>query len=216
MSKEKEPVVRSLGDWKDLAETGRLGTCEPEQVVAACRGEEMRDGRLRGLLLDHLCGLARPYLIRRANKDMPNGGLDAVDDIVSKMALAIVDPTAKDGVGFGAAFYTKLQQRLADRHRAWRVQQGRIEPMPIDDETGEILEPPDAAGLTPEEAATVDDLIAGLEENHRRAFLLHRAGFPVSSKGECIATMLGVQPKTADAWIKKAVAHLREQLGLDR
>ncbi|WP_210245928.1 hypothetical protein [Methylobacterium sp. WL19] len=184
--------------------------------MAACRDPELRDERLQGLLLDHLSRLARPYLFRRANKDMPNGGHDAVDDIVSKMAMAIVDPAAMDGVGFGAAFYPKLQQRLADRHRAWRAQQKRTEPMPVDDETGEMFEPPDAAGLTPEEAVTVDDLIAGLPENHRRAFLLHRAGFPVSSKGECIATMLGVQPKTADAWIKKAVAHLREQLGLDR
>jgi DNA-directed RNA polymerase specialized sigma24 family protein len=207
-------VRRSRQAWKDLVEAGRLADRGPEEIVAACRRpDEIQDERLRGRLLEHLCALARPFLTRRANKDMPNGGLDAVDEIVSNMSTAILDPAAKDGAGYEAAFYTKLQQRLTDRHRAWRVQQARVEPLPLDEETGETLEPADAVGLTPEEAATVESLIANLPEKFRRAFLLHRAGFPVTSKGECVSRMLGVTPKTAEDWIRKAIALLREQLG---
>ena len=205
---------RSRRAWIDLADAGRLAQCEPEEIVAACRRpDEIQDERLRGRLLEYLRALARPFLTRRTNKDMPNGGLDAVDEIVSNMSMAILDPAAKDGAGYEAAFYKKLQQRLTDRHRAWRVQQARIEPLPLDDETGETLEPADAVGLTPEESATVESLIANLPEKFRKAFLLHRDGFPVSSKGECVSGMLSVTPKTADNWIKKAIALLREQLG---
>lgn len=201
-------------DWGELAEAGRLGTYKPEEVVRACRQMgHLLGGRVQGKLLRHLSSVARPYLMRRVNRNMPNGGVDAVDDVLSAMSQAIVDPTAKDGAGYEAAFHTKLEQRLLDRVRQWRRDQARIEPFPTDEDTGETVEPADARTLTPEEIAMAGDLIARLPDKWRRAFLLDRAGFKMSSKGESISKMLGITPKTADDWVEKAKALLLEQMG---
>lgn len=203
--------------WRELADGGRLATRRPEQVVAACRRPcGTSDEGLRGRLLLHLCELARRFLVKRVNRNMPNGGLDAVDDVVTAMATAILTPDARDGVGYEAAFHAKLQQRLVDRVRAWRSQMARTEPLPTDADTGETSEPPDAVSLDPEELAVANDLVAKLPGNLRRAFLHHRAGFPLSSKGESISRMLGVTPATADAWVRKAKAQLHKMLGEPR
>lgn len=208
------PASEKCQVWKELADGAGLSTCRPEQVVAACRRpSELPDDRLRGRLLQHLCELARRFLVKRVNRNMPNGGLDAVDDVVTAMSTAILDPDAKDGAGYEAAFHAKLQQRLADRVRAWRVQMGRTEPIPTDANTGETLEPPDAVSLDPEELAVANDLVAKLPDNLRHAFLLHRLGFPFSSKGESISRMLGVTPGTAEVWVKKAKVQLHKMLG---
>ena len=208
------PAPETWQAWKELADGARLSTRRPEQVVAACRRPgESPDERLRGRLLRHLCELARRFLVRKVNPNMPNRGLDAVEDVVTAMSTAILDPNAKDGAGYEAAFHAKLQQRLADRVRAWRVQMARTEPIPTDADTGETLEPPDAVSLDPEEIAIANEVVAKLPDNLRRAFLLHREGFPFSSKGESIARMLGVTPGTAEVWVKKAKVQLHRMLG---
>lgn len=209
-----DPVPDTRQAWRTLADGALLSTCRPEQVVAACRGPwEASDERLRGRLLQHLSDLARRFLVKRVNRNMPNGGLDAVDDVVTAMATAILTPDARDGAGYEAAFHAKLQQRLADRVRAWRLQMARTEPLPTDADTGETSEPPDGASLDPEELAVANDLVAKLPDNLRRAFLLHRAGFPFSSKGNSISKMLGVTPATAEVWVRKAKIQLHKMLG---
>ena len=204
-------------DWGDLAEAGKLGTRRPEEVVQAYRqtGDALED-RVRGKLLQHLATVARRHLMRGVNRNMPNGGLDDVEHVISRMSEAIIDPKAKDGAGYEASFFRKLEQRLLDRHRRWRRDQARTEPLPTDEETGEMLDSPDGGGLNPEDIAMADSLIASLPDKLRRAFLLDRAGYSFSSQGTSISSLLKVTPKTADRWVKEAKALLLAQMGRTR
>ena len=144
---------------------------------------------------------------------MPNGGLGDVEHVISSMSEAIIDPEAKDGAGYQASFYKKLEQRLLDRHRKWRLEETRTEPLPTDEETGETHDPLDGDGLNPEDIAIADSLIASLPEKLRRAFLLDRIGYPLSSQGTSISGLMKVTPKTADKWVREAKALLLEQMG---
>ena len=157
-------------DWGDLAEAGKLGTRRPEEVVQAYRqtGDALGD-RVRGKLLQHLAAVARRHLVRGVNRNMPNGGLDDVEHVVSACLRPSSIPRPRTARGTRLFFFRKLEQRLLDRHRRWRRDQARTEPLPTDEETGETLDPSDGGGLNPEDIAMADSLIAALPDKLRRA-----------------------------------------------
>lgn len=195
-----------------------LGSRRPEDLVAACRASGA-DPNFVGKALDHLSSRATRFLTTRIDRNLPDGGRGAVEAVVDGMLIAILDPDAADGVGFAAAFHAKLRQRLVDQVRKLRLEANRTEePQPADGSDGEAeADSADNVSLSPEESLILGDMLAALPENHRKAFLLDRAGFPMSSGNEeSISSMLGVTPKTAKDWIDKAKAAIRQHLGPDR
>ena len=193
-----------------------LGSRRPEDLVAACRASGA-DPNFVGKALDHLSSRATRFLTARIDRNLPDGGRGAIEAVVDGMLIAILDPDAADGVGFAVAFHAKLRQRLVDQVRKLRLEASRTEePQPADGGDGEA-EAADHVSLSPEESLILGDMLAALPENQRKAFLLDRAGFPMSSGNEeSISSMLGVTPKTAKDWIDKAKAAIRQHLGPDR
>lgn len=206
-------------DWLDRINRNDLRSAKPQAIVAACRRlNPERDVLLRGRLLDHLVKLATDHLATRVDRQLPNEGRDAIGEVVGNMVASIIDPDAADGRGFEHSFINKLEHRLIDHVRRWRRETVVIEPQLSDEVTGHALETPDGYGLSPEDEAMAQDIVAGLPDNYRKAFLLRRAGFAydAASRSESIAAMLDVTPKTAKAWVEKAHALIHHQLGIGR
>jgi len=182
--------------------------------MACRRTDEPLEDHLRGKLLEHLKKLARSYLKYRVSEDLVDGGREVIEEVIAIMIAAILTPSAADGTGFGAAFYTKLNQRLVDRIRASRKDLAIIEQEAVDPETGATFEAPDLQQLSPEENVMVNNILAQLPDNYRKAFLLYRNGFKYTSSdpNESIAVMLGKTPKTVQSWVEKAALQIRELL----
>lgn len=213
-----KPPVR--GAFEGTVDENDLGSRKPEDLVAACR-EVRTDPKFRGKALDHLSRIAKRYLTARVDKNLPDGGRGVVEAVVDGMLAAILDPGAADGVGYAAAFHAKLRQRLVDQVRKARLEVGRFEPANStdgDEGDGSMLAGvADRVSLNPEESMILQDILAALPEHYRKAFLLDREGYPMSSgQGESIAVMLGITPKTAKGWIERAEAAIRQHLGPDR
>jgi DNA-directed RNA polymerase specialized sigma24 family protein len=216
MAQEQSVQILSVRKiWQETVDANKLDTCKPEAIVSACRQlDPETDGRLLGRLLQHLSDLATGYLTPRVNKNLPNDGRDAVSNTVDQMVDAIRNPDSADGSGYEDVFFRKLRQRLVDQIRKIRTGQRLIEEQGVDDETGEVSEPPDLSGLGPEDIAVLNSIIRALPDKNRRAFLLHRAGFPCSSdKNESIAKMMSVSGKTAETLVKDAHKMIRNHLG---
>jgi RNA polymerase sigma factor (sigma-70 family) len=220
----KEVMLRALQpshpdceSWQDVIKTGRLDDHRPEEIVAACRRIDRRaNEHLVGELLAHLGVLATRFLAPRINPNRPNRGKDALNEVRSRMMIAILDPKAADGLGYETAFYPKLRQRLIDELRRNEKRQQRYEPFG-ETEEGEELEPPDRTTLNPEEAAIMSEAIQSLPEEKRKAFLLRRAGFEYVSEladVPTIADMLNCSDKTARKWVAEAEKLIRQKLGV--
>ncbi|MBX9908482.1 MAG: hypothetical protein K2Z25_07190 [Beijerinckiaceae bacterium] len=203
-------------EWKELSDADSLRTRRPEEVVRACRqlGHPQQD-RLRGKLLTHLTDLARAYLRPRVRQDLVDGGREVIEEVVEILTVAVLTPSAADGVGFETAFHAKLRQRLVDRIRASLKDRAVIEQEAVDPETGIAREPPDWNQLSPEDNAIIADTIAKLPHMQRKAFQLHRLGFRYTSSNpnESISAMLGKTPKTVQDWVEKAERQILEILG---
>lgn len=203
--------------WLGRINRAELRAAKPRDIVAACRHlSTERDAHLRGQLLDHLDRLATGYLSIRVDKQLPNEGQDAVREVVGNMVTSIIDPDAADGRGFESSFFEKLEHRLIDHVRRWRRETAVVTPQESDEESGYVVERPDGSGLSPEDIAMAEGIIAALPVSYRKAFLLHRAGFSYESQNpdESIALMLGKTPKTARKWVEKAEALILQQLGI--
>ncbi|MFZ2159800.1 MAG: hypothetical protein WAV72_27275 [Bradyrhizobium sp.] len=203
--------------WQDLVKTGQLGERRPEDIVSACRRlDPEKDERLLGQLLSHLGVLATRYLAKRINRNRPNGGTDALENVQTQMFAAILDPEAADGLGYETAFYPKLRQRLIDELRREDKRRERYEPF-AEDEEGEQIVPADRLNLNPEETAIMFDVIQRLPEKKRKAFLLRRAGFDYVSEYAdvpTIASMLNRSDKTVRTWVAEAEKLIRQELGV--
>ncbi len=203
--------------WQDRVKTGKLGEHRPEDIVSACRRlDPDKDERLLGQLMSHIGVLATRYLAKRINRNRPNGGKDALENVQSQMFAAILDPDAADGFGYETAFYPKLRQRLIDELRRDDKRRERYEPFSEDDE-GEDIVPADRLSLNPEETAIMFDVIQRLPDEKRKAFLLRRAGFDyVSERADVptIASMLKRSDKTVRTWVAEAEKLIRQELGV--
>jgi RNA polymerase sigma factor (sigma-70 family) len=217
MLRALQPTGPDCELWQDLIKTGRLDEYQPEEIVAACRRIDRRKNeRLVGELLAHLGVLATRFLAPRINSNRPNHGKDTLNEVRSRMMIAILDPKAADGVGYETAFYPKLQQRLIDELRRDNKRQQRYEPFG-EDEEGEEIEPADRTTLNPEEVAIMSEAIQSLPEEKRKAFLLRRAGFEYFSERPdvpTIASMLNCSDKTARKWVAEAEKLIRQKLGV--
>lgn len=206
-------------EWKELSDADRLRTRRPEEVVRACRHlDQPQQDRLRGKLLKHLTDLARAYLRPRVRQDLVDGGREVIEEVIEILTVAVLTPSAADGVGFETAFHAKLRQRLVDRIRASLKDRDVIEQEAVDPETGIAREPPDWNQLSPEDNAIIADTIAKLPHLQRKAFQLHRLGFRYTSSNpnESIAVMLGKTPKTVQDWVEKAERQILEILGSNK
>jgi RNA polymerase sigma factor (sigma-70 family) len=203
--------------WQDLVQSGRLDEQTLEEVVAACRRlDPEKDERLLGQLMVHVSVGATRYLAKQISRNRPNDGKDALDNIRSGMLAAILDPASADGLGYETAFYPRLRQRLIDELRREDKQRQRYEPLPQDEE-GEEIEPADASALSPEQTAIISDVIQGLPDDKRKAFLLHREGFKYFSEDPevpTIASMLNRSDRTVRKWVAEAERLISQALGM--
>jgi hypothetical protein len=203
--------------WQKLVETGQLDEHRPEEVVVVCRRlDRIKNERLAGQLLAHLSVLATRYLVNRIHPSRPNGGRDILANVRSGMLTAILDPNSADALGYEAAFYAKLKQRLIDELRRDDKRRQRYEPL-ADDEEGEPIDPEDCTSLNPEEAAIIFEAIQSLPDEKRKAFLLRRAGFDYVSEDPNVPTitrMLGRSDKTVRGWVAEAEKLIRQKLGV--
>jgi RNA polymerase sigma factor (sigma-70 family) len=203
--------------WQNLVETGGLDGHRPEDIVAACRRlDRVKYERLAGQLMAHISVLATQFLAKRINPNRSNGGRDALVNVRSGMLIAILDPKARDGLGYETAFYAKLRQRLVDELRREDKRHRRYEPF-AEDEEGEEIEPPDRKSLNPEETAIMLDVIQNLPDEQRKAFLLRRSGFEYFSERadvRTISSMLKRSDKTVRKWVAEAEKLIRQKLGV--
>jgi RNA polymerase sigma factor (sigma-70 family) len=213
---EQSARILSLREvWQEIANGHKLDNSAPEDIVKGCRSmDPVADDRLRGQLLNYLRIRAERYLIARVDKSLPDQGRGAVDAVLDGMVEAILSPGSADGLGYETAFYPKLRQRLIDQVRKLRKQQQRFEEPKVDEEGDEVTEPADFLGLTPEDVATIDSIVKNLPERHRKAFSLHRLGYPCSStKKASIAQMMSISGKTAEKLVNEAHEMLKKHLG---
>jgi DNA-directed RNA polymerase specialized sigma24 family protein len=200
--------------WTDIVDRNGLPGQDPRQIVVACRQLASReDERLRGDMVLHLAGRADRILRAMLGSSQRDDGHDPVGDVVDDMIAAILDPRSVDGAGFEVSFKGKLRHRLIDTIRRRKVRQNIEQPAPCDAEN-QPVEPLDGSSLGPEDHAVIATVLNRLPERHRLAFQLHKLGFDFSStKGESIASMLEITPKTAKDWVDRATQRILQELG---
>lgn len=83
----------------------------------------------------------------------------------------------------------------------------REEQESIDPETGATIEMPDWDQLSPEENVIINNLLAKLHHNHRKAFELHRLGYKYSSSDptQSMAVMLDKTPKLSRVGLSRHI-----------
>ncbi|EGC4559441.1 hypothetical protein AB6848_06090 [Serratia proteamaculans] len=201
---------------ESLCHTRQLNTLRPEVLVKACRNVDAPlDKQLQGKLLEHLVNIARGFMNRRVRQDLPNGGRDVIEETIDILLVSILTPSSADGPGFEMAFFAKLRQRMVDRIRVATKAKNREEQESIDPETGATIEMPDWDQLSPEENVIINNLLAKLHHNHRKAFELHRLGYKYSSSDptQSMAVMLDKTPKTVQSWVEQAHKQILDLLG---
>lgn len=201
--------------WQEAVHGRVLHKHDPRVIVAACRRlDPVVDQHLLGALLNHLSSEARRILQPWVSVHLDDGGKDAMHEVVGAMLEAILTPDSADGRGLELQFRGRLQKRLIDSIRREKARRSGVQLFEVDEKSNALVYPEDGFCLGPEEDAVIRSVLATLPEMHRQAFLLRRRGFGLSGGGgECISNMLGVTPKTAKDWIRRAEERILSELG---
>lgn len=198
--------------WAALIASGRISVCPPGCVVAALRALLTHpDQRLVDGLASHLSDVILRRLRRIIGRHHANEGEDAIIEAHDALMAAICDPTSADGAEAIANFDARVRFRGVDAVRV-DMRYHRRHPLFTLDDDGEPMMPGTTTAAS--SIAVEHALILISDPRKRLAFRLSMEGMRVGRGDPCVASVLGVDPKTAAKWIAEArttlAAHLTE------
>ena len=196
--------------WAALLASGRIASCPPGCVVAALRALLTHpDQRLVDGLASHLSDVILRRLRRMIGRHHANEGEDAIMEAHDALMAAICDPTSVDGAELIANFDPRVRFRAVDAVRVDSRYHHRHPLFTLDDD-GEPMVP--GTTTTASSIAVDHALILISDPRKRLAFRLSMEGMRVGCGDPCVASVLGVNPKTAANWIAEARATLAAHL----
>lgn len=209
------PAPNDAAGWsRVVADPDRLAGCPPGTAVAALRAlYASGDRRIGDALAVRVSGEIVRRLRRKVSIRHANRGDDIVDLAHDALLDAILDPADPEGDHVARHFDERLHFRALDAIRVETRRARRFIAF-AQGEDGEQLIPTDrridgGAGTEP-----IGVLLARVPDPRKRlAFRLYLEGMRVRQGRPCVATVLGVDPKTAAAWIEQARVVLRANIG---
>ena len=207
------PPSDDVGWSEVVSDPTRLARCPPGVAVAALRAlYASGDQRVGDALTSYVSKKIIARLRRKVSSRHPNRGEDMIEAAHDALLDKVLDPGAPEGNEIAAHFEERLHFHAIDAIRVGLRRAGREIAHPMG-EDGEPLIPEDrrvdgGAGVVP-----IGVLLARVPDPRKRlAFRLHMEGMRVRAGRPCVATVLGVDPKTAAKWIDEARAILRDNI----
>ena len=191
--------------WAEVIANDRLRPCPPGIVVAAIRALH---GRGNDRVVDALAGRISDVLTARLRKLIgthhPNAGEDMIAEAHARLIRAIVDPASADGPELVSHFYGRVRFRALDAIKQARLH-GHRHPTYGLDASDVTVTDPTHPGDDGQGTIRVERMLRSIPDPRKRlAFRLFMEGMRVRQGDPCVATALGVDPKTAAKWIDEA------------
>lgn len=221
---EPPPKSTDLEGWRHAVEDGRYRDFRMEEIVAAIQDlGPGTDKQVLNHLAKHLSDVLLRVLRRRVDTGYPNEGRDIIERVHGQLIEAALTPSSADGRGLRAAFGSRVTFRIKDaltveKRAARDLREAAEQTRESEAPGGAERSPPN--GLTEErcynpsseivESMHVEDILRRVTDDQKRlAFRLHMDGVPSKSKKtSSIAKALGINEKTARAWIEEVQALL--------
>jgi DNA-directed RNA polymerase specialized sigma24 family protein len=206
------PAPSDQVGWQTIVLANQLARCPPGVIVAALRALNGNGSRrIVNALADHVSALLIERLRCIVGRHHPNDGDDIILEAHDRLMIAIADPEAADGSELANHFFGRVKFRAIDAIRASQTHQGRYPGYGLDPScaNSEMKGRVDDG----EEAILVEDHLRSVEDPRKRlAFRLYMEGMRIRQGDPCVASVLGVDPKTAKKWIEEARMILRASI----
>ncbi len=220
------PPPGDVTAWRAAISYGRLEGLRPEEIVVAIQtllpnGDKVVLNALAKFLSDLMMRMLRA----RIGRNHPNEGVDIINRVHTQLWDAILRPDSADGKGLRTAFTARLNFRIKDaiavEYRALRARHDQMEaanatPAVQDEQSVASFEPTVPSGAAElDEKLDVEDVLATISDPKKRlAFRLFMDGLPFkSTRSNSIAEALGINEKTARAWVAEAQELLKQTMG---
>jgi len=211
---DSPPDPKDLEGWRRVVTDGRLGRVPTEAAIAAMQDlGPLADPRVLNPLVLHVSEQIQHVLYAcGVGSDLPNGGIDVMDEVHGQMVAAMHDPNSKDGLGLRGAFVFRVEKRLIDAIRRARKKQKREQPAEVGqpERKEEEFDPRQHLDEHLDVKRILDKALADVEDGKRKAFELHMDRVPLRSKrGRSIEKELGISAKTVGNWIDEIQEKLK-------